>query len=70
MVNSSEMNLGEKLKDWRKSRNLRIVDVAKLLGLTNGRISEMENNKADPTIQTARKYVGISEGALKPDDFI
>lgn len=39
------MNLGTKIKELRKSRHLKQDDLAEILGITRGQISNLEHNR-------------------------
>lgn len=44
-----------KIKELRKSKNLRQEDLAEILGVTRQTIIAIENNKYDPTLELAMK---------------
>ncbi len=48
--------LGERLKKWRKSEGLRLADVSKMIKGTSGPLSEIENNKSYPTVETIAMF--------------
>ncbi len=50
------VRLGDRLKKWRKSQNLRLVDVSKMTGGTPGPLSEIENNKNHPSVETVAMF--------------
>jgi transcriptional regulator with XRE-family HTH domain len=45
-------NIGEKIRETRKAKNLTLQDVAKMSGLTTSLLSQIENSKANPSITT------------------
>jgi len=45
-------NIGEKIRETRKSKNLTLQDVARMSGLTTSLLSQIENSKANPSITT------------------
>ena len=52
-----------KIKELRKSKQLRQEDLAVILGVTRQTIIAIENNKYDPTLELAMKiseFFGIS----------
>ena len=53
-VNSSEFpaSVGGRLKYWRKVSTLRLVDVAALIRVSQGSLSDLENDKSLPSATT------------------
>ncbi|MBQ2139811.1 MAG: helix-turn-helix transcriptional regulator [Acidaminococcaceae bacterium] len=52
-----------KIRELRKSKNLRQEDLAEILGVTRQTIIAIENNKYDPTLELAMrisKYFEVS----------
>ncbi len=47
--------LGARFKEWRKDSNLTLKDLEKIIGITPGPLSELENNKSLPSIDTLAK---------------
>lgn len=45
-------NIGEKIRETRKSQNLTLQDVSKMSGLTTSLLSQIENSRANPSITT------------------
>jgi transcriptional regulator with XRE-family HTH domain len=54
-VTSPEYSLGERLKFIRETRKLTQMDLAKLAGLTQSTIANIEKENKDPSIQTLEK---------------
>ncbi|NIU58266.1 MAG: helix-turn-helix domain-containing protein, partial [Phycisphaerae bacterium] len=52
-----ENNLGERLKLWRKSVSLTGTQVAEMIGISQGSLSELENNKSLPSADTLAKLL-------------
>ena len=50
-----EVNFGEYLRSIRKSKNLSIVKLAEISGVSNPYISQLENNKFTPSIEIMLK---------------
>jgi transcriptional regulator with XRE-family HTH domain len=48
--------LGERLKKWRKSQGLTLVEVAGMMGGTIGPLSETENGHSLPSIETVAMF--------------
>lgn len=47
--------LGDRFREWRKDSNLTLKDLEKIIGITPGPLSELENNKSLPSIDTLAK---------------
>ncbi|QAA82973.1 XRE family transcriptional regulator [Aequorivita sp. H23M31] len=62
-----KINLGEQLKDIRKSLNLSQEELGKRVGSNKQYISKLENNKTDPEFKTLKK---IFEVGLNKNIFI
>lgn len=45
-------NIGDKIRETRKSQNLTLQDVSRMSGLTTSLLSQIENSKANPSINT------------------
>ena len=48
------LSIGIKIKEWRNERGVTLQQLADMTGLTAGYISQVENNKASPSISTLR----------------
>ncbi len=48
--------LGERLKKWRKSQGLTLVEMAGMIKGTIGPLSEVENGKSLPSIKTIAMF--------------
>lgn len=44
--------VGQRLRAWRKSKSLRLVDVSEKIGVSQGSLSDMENGKSLPSAGT------------------
>jgi transcriptional regulator with XRE-family HTH domain len=51
--------VGARLKQLRQQRGLSIVQLAQEVGVTNGMISQIENQLADPSLTTLRKIAHV-----------
>lgn len=49
------MSIGEKVRKIRKEKGLSIMDLKEKTGLSKSTISDLENNKSSPTIDTLQK---------------
>jgi transcriptional regulator with XRE-family HTH domain len=45
-------NIGENIKKLRKSKKLNQVEFAKIIGISQGNLSDIENGKCKPSIET------------------
>jgi len=48
----SPKTVGERLHLWRKSSMLKLLDVKKMIGVSQGSLSDLENNKSLPSAGT------------------
>jgi transcriptional regulator with XRE-family HTH domain len=48
--------LGDRLKKWRKSQEHTLKGITQLTGCTAGPLSEMENNKSFPSVETLTRF--------------
>lgn len=58
----NEVNIGKKLQEYRKTRNLSIRELAQQAGVTASLLSQLERNLANPSINTLRavaKALGV-----------
>lgn len=51
----SEVNIGKKIQDHRKAKQLSIRDLAEATGLTASLISQLERNLTNPSINTLKR---------------
>jgi len=66
MKNEAE-KLGQNLKNIRMEKGISQVDIARLLGVSRGFVSNVENGKTNPTLATITKLanaVGVSSDEL------
>ncbi len=49
------LSIGQKVHEWRKDNGLTLLQLAQKTGLTAGYISQVENDKASPSINTLKK---------------
>ncbi len=53
--NDLSVNLGKRIREFRKQKNLKIVDLANLTGLTTSMISQVERAIISPSIETLKR---------------
>lgn len=53
------MDFGNIIEERRKYLQIRQEDLAELCGVSTKSIQKIENNKANPTLQTLQKILGI-----------
>ncbi|MBE7014988.1 MAG: helix-turn-helix transcriptional regulator [Ruminococcaceae bacterium] len=51
-----ELTLGEKIKNLREDRDLTQGELGKLINMTQRKISYIENNKYEPSIEDIRAF--------------
>jgi transcriptional regulator with XRE-family HTH domain len=57
----AERNLGTRLRQWRKTLPLKSFELAKLIKISQGSLSDIENNKSLPSADTIAKLYLYSE---------
>jgi transcriptional regulator with XRE-family HTH domain len=70
MDRTAEAKMGNAIRRLRKERNLTIDNIAETTGLSRAYISQIETNKASPSLPTIRKIcsgLGISPAVLFED---
>ena len=65
-MNNSRMELGSTIRRIRKEKRLTLKDVAHMTGLTESLLSQIENNKAQPSVSS---LVAISKALNTPIGF-
>jgi len=48
-------NLGTRIRQWRKEKNMKGYIFAKVIKISQGSLSEIENNKTFPSVNTVAK---------------
>ena len=61
---------GMKLKNWRKSQNLRLTDAAALVGCSPSTLSRLENDKQGFSRKLLQKIHQVTGGEVTPTDFL
>jgi transcriptional regulator with XRE-family HTH domain len=59
-----DINIGEKISEYRKSKNLNIKDLAKLTGVTSSLLSQIERGLANPSLNTLNAIAKVLEVPL------
>ena len=54
-------NLGKRLRQWRKTLPLKSYELAKLIKISQGSLSDIENNKSLPSADTIAKLYQYSD---------
>lgn len=49
--------IGPRMRVWRKDEHLKGYEFAKLIGISQGSLSDIENNKSDPSAHTLVKFL-------------
>ena len=60
----SDVNIGKKIQEYRKSKNLSIKDLATLSGVTSSLLSQLERNLANPSINTLKTIAKVLDAPL------
>ena len=53
--------IGTRLREWRKSSGLKGYELAKNIGISQGSLSDIENNKSLPSAETLIKLYKVTE---------
>ncbi|WP_129598796.1 helix-turn-helix domain-containing protein [Anaerophilus nitritogenes] len=67
------MSLGERIRNIRKSKGYSIMNLREMTGLSKSTISDIENNKSNPTSETLNKIadcLGVSTSYLFNEEII
>lgn len=67
MQGGNIMSLGEKIKEYRKKKNMTQKELANLIGAKHNSISDWENNKNKPDADTIERLCEVLE--MIPNDF-
>lgn len=62
--NNYPENLGRRIKQVRLDKGMKVIDVARLTGLTSSSISQVENAKITPTIESLKKIAAALDHPL------
>jgi transcriptional regulator with XRE-family HTH domain len=57
-MSDSEINVGSKIRAYRKSRNLSLIELSRRTGIAASNLSSIELNKSSPTLGTIIKIAG------------
>ncbi len=49
--------VGQRIREYRKKKGLKLIELAKLIGISHGSLSDIENEKTDPKTETLLKLV-------------
>lgn len=58
-----------KLKEYRKTHGVKQAEIARTLGITQSRVSELENG-GTPSLDLALRIEELTGGAVRPGDWI
>ncbi len=45
-------NVGERLREWRKKSKMKLLELAEVIQISQGSLSDLENNKSLPSANT------------------
>ena len=54
--NSEWSNIGPRLKVWRKKKELTLQELSKIIKVSQGTLSDMENSKSYPAFETLARF--------------
>lgn len=60
----SEVNIGKKIQEYRKAKNLTIRELAEMTGVTSSLLSQLERNLANPSINTLKTVAKALDAPL------
>ena len=58
------------LADWIRFKRLRRTQVAQLLGISPGHVTDLCNNRFWPTREMAQRIWHLTEGDVTPNDYL
>ena len=53
--------IGKRIREWRKGKNLRAYQLAKIIKVSQGSLSDIENGKSAPSAQTIVSLLTLTE---------
>lgn len=53
--------IGQRLRVWRKRKNMKAIELAKIIGLSQGSLSEIETGKNEPSARTIVKLLTLTD---------
>ena len=57
------------LKKWRFDNEMTLVELATILGVSNGYLSLLERREREPSFSLARRIAKLTKGAVKIENF-
>lgn len=61
MKGGSVTGIGWRMRTWRKRRNIKGYELAKMIKVSQGSLSDIENNKSDPSAHTLVKFLKLDD---------
>jgi transcriptional regulator with XRE-family HTH domain len=49
--------IGTRIREYRKKKGLKLIELAKIIGISHGSLSDIETEKTDPSTETVLKFV-------------
>ncbi|HDH51262.1 MAG TPA: XRE family transcriptional regulator [Nitrospirae bacterium] len=53
--------IGQRIRKWRKQKGLKLIELARTIGISHGSLSDIETEKTDPSADTLFKFVGNTD---------
>lgn len=61
---ATPLSIGSKIREWRTARQLSLSDFADAIGMSKGKVSEMERDLFRPGVTAALAIEELSEGRI------
>jgi len=57
----AKTGIGIRIREWRKSQHMKSFELAKLIKISQGSLSDIENNKSDPSASTIVNVLTLTD---------
>ena len=58
---NNNIGAGPRIRKWRKSRGMKSMDLAKVVNLSQGSLSDIENGKSNPSAWTIVAFINHTD---------
>lgn len=58
---TAKTGMGERIRIWRKDLSIKGYELAKMIRISQGSLSDIENNKSDPSAATIKKLLTLTD---------
>lgn len=55
------LGAGPRIRQWRKVKKLKGYQLAKLIKISQGSLSDIENGKSDPSAKTIKNFINFTD---------